>query len=198
MSARVAGVLLVCLNLGGTAVVWAQGAQTQLVSRPKPAVQAAQQPSFEALGISLDRVKSALEAEPAGRLKIQEDQPTFRVTIVEKRKVWLPDYVESLKFKWEPIPTGGLYFHEFINMVTPPQARPYGAFDARELVQVVGTSLVASLMTMGLQRAGGYMREPWYTRQEALAREEVRRELEAFLKAHPEAPRPAWWFESVR
>jgi hypothetical protein len=42
------------------------------------------------------------------------------------------------------------------------------------------------------------MQESWYRRQEALAREEVRRELEAFLKAHPEAPRPVWWFDSVR
>jgi len=198
MNAPVAGVLLVCVSLVGTAVVSAQDTQSQQAPPLKPVAQAAKNPPPDFLGVSLDRVKSALEQELPGQLKIREDQPTFRVQIVEKRRSWLPDYVESLKFEWQPVPSGGRDHYEFINMVTPPQARPYGALNARELAQVAATSLVTALMTMGMQRAGGYARESRYHRQEAQVREQVRRELEAFLKAHPDAPRPVWWLETIR
>jgi hypothetical protein len=152
----------------------------------------------EALGVSFDRVKTALDRSQDPLFAIPEGQPTFRVRIVEKQKPWVPDFRASLKIPWQPVPNLGINQYEIMNMITPPQAQPYGAFNSRELPQVMATSLVTSLMMYGLQKAGGYMRDSWYKGQEQQARDQVRRELEEFLRAHPEAPKPLWWFDIRR
>ncbi len=155
-------------------------------------------PSPEALGVSLDRVKFALEQSQPAQLKIQPDTPTFRVQVIERRRFILPESAEGLKIGWAPVPSGGLDYYEFMKMVTPPQAQPFAAFSSSQLPEVLATSLVASLMLYGLQKAGGYLHEASVDHKAEQMREDVKRELIQYLLAHPELPRPAWWTSDIR
>jgi hypothetical protein len=190
MATRIAWGLLACLSLAGSADVWAQSSDQATQAPPKVETQPARKPTPEQLGVSFDRVKAALERELGPALRISSDQPTFRVEIIEKRKPFLPDFTEGLKIDWQPVTATGLYHDEFMSMVTPPQARPYGAFVNGELVQVALTSVLNSLLMSGARSLIDSGRDAWQARVEQAIREQVRREFEDFLKAHPEAPRP--------
>jgi hypothetical protein len=197
MRTRITGAAVLFLTVVGPGQVWARAAQPQ---QPLEAADSQQssKPTPDELGISLERVKFALEQVQPPPLKIALDPPTFRVRIIEKYRGVLPDFMDTLKFPWEPIPKGGLAAYEFMNMVTPPQARPYGAFNSGELAQVAATSLVSALIMYGLKQGGSYLHDRYRDRVEAQIREEVKRELEEFLLQHPEAPRPSWWTGAIR
>ena len=198
MATRIAWGMIACLSLAGAADLWAQPVDQATQVPPTTQAQPARPPSPEEFGVSLDRVKFALGRELRPLLKISPDQPTFRIEIIEKRKPFLPDLAESLKIAWQPVTTTGLYYDEFMSMVTPPQARPYGAFQNGELVQVALTSVLNSLLMSGARSLITSGRDAWQARVEQAIREQVRREFEDFLKAHPEAPRPVRWIPPVQ
>jgi hypothetical protein len=183
--------------MAGPADLWAGAAQSQ---QPKPAAesQGDRQPTPDDLGVSLDRVRFALAQTALPPLKIAPDTPTFRVQIVEKPPFTLPSFIETMKTPRQWVPSGGVANYEFMNMVTPPQARPYGAFNSGELAQVAATSLVSALLMYGLKRAAGYVYDQYQAGVEARAREDVKRELEEFLIEHPNAPKPTWWTGTIK
>ena len=179
-----------CLTLAGPASLWAQSADQPRQVPPQAPAQQTSKPASDPPGISLARVKFALQHDAPPVLRISPDQPTFRVDIVEKAKPWLPEFTESLKIEWAPVTNTGRDYDEFMAMVTPPQARPYGAFVNGDLVQVVLTSFVNSLLMSGARSLVSSGRDAWRSRVELAIREQVAREFDDFLKAHPEAPRP--------
>lgn len=197
MRTRTAGVLVIVLSMAAPTDLWAGAAQSQ---QPKPAAESPedQQPTPGDLGVSLDRVKFALAQTALPKLKIVPDTPTFRVQVIEKRPINLPPFIETLKIPRQWVPSGGIANYEFMNMVTPPLARPYAAFNSGELAQVVATSLVSALIMYGLRQGAGYVRD-WYRESlEARTREDVQRELEEFLLEHPNAPKPTWWTGTIK
>ncbi len=204
MKACFACVVVLGLSLIGPRGVSAQ--TTQAAQRPQgppakpdPADPAdSKLPTPEALGVSLDRVKFALEQTQPPQITIEPNAPTFRIQVIERRKFILPEFAEGLKIGWAPVPSGGLDYYEFMKMVTPPQAQPFGAFSSSQLPQIMATSLVASLMLYGLQKAGGYLHEASVNHEAEQMREDVKRELIQYLLAHPELPRPAWWTSDIR
>jgi hypothetical protein len=190
MGWRSIGWLFVCLTLSEPALSRAEAGQPEQTPRPTEA-QAQKTPPAGDPVVSMDRIKEQLGRDQP--LKIDLNQPVFRVDIIGRHRPLLKDFVEGLKFDWEPIPAGGRDYYEFMTMVTPPQARPYGAFVNGELAQVAATSFANALLQTGLFRAVNIARDAWRERQEEQARELVRRELEAYLQAHPEAARPIRW-----
>jgi hypothetical protein len=192
-----AGAAVLALSMAAPVDLWAGPAQSQ---QPEPATksQDAGQPTPGDLGVSLERVKFALGQAAPLRLRIVPDAPTFRVQVIEKRPFSLPSFRETLKIPRQPIPSGGIANYEFMNMVTPPQARPYGAFNSGELAQVAATSLISSLIMYGLKQAAGYAFDQYRQSVEARTREEVRHELEEFLIEHPNAPKPTWWTGTIK
>jgi hypothetical protein len=110
--------------------------------------------------------------------------PTFRVTIEARRKPILPDFQETLKQPWQaPIP-GGIHNKEILDMITPPEARPYGAFVNQDLLEVAITTFLQQLgmraAGRGLSSVGDALRD-W---REEQIRREVEEELAAFKRAN--------------
>jgi hypothetical protein len=199
MHTRIAGALLLGLSLTGPVGVWAQDVQLQQASPPAIRSQSPTRPSPDELGVSLDRIKFALGQAQPPQLKLELEQPTFRIQIIEKHKPWLlPEFSESLRTPWAPVPSGGLTYYEFMKMVTLPQLQPYGAFSSGELALVAATTIVTSLIIYGLQHGVRDMRETSRERQIAEIREQVRKELEDFLRANPDAPKPTWWTATIK
>ena len=155
MRTRFACAAVLALSVAGPADLRAGVAQSQ---QPKPAAESEEvgQSTPGDLGVSLNRVKFALAQAALPRLKIVPDAPTFRVQVIEKRPFSLPSFIESLNIPRQPVPSGGIANYEFMNMVTPPLARPYAAFNSGEFAQVVATSLISSLMVRA--ETGGRLR----------------------------------------
>lgn len=189
MGGRAAGILALGLTLFVAVAAQAQEPPAQQDPARLPPLQ---------FGVSLDRIKAGLEQLQPAPLKILPDQPTFRIDIVERRRFRQPAFADTLKSRWQPVPSGGIDHYEIMNMITPPEARPYAGFNSTELAQVMATSLVTALIVKGLQRAAGYTGTAWRERNERAARDQVRRELEEFLFANPDAPRPIWWIGTIR
>jgi hypothetical protein len=197
MRTRIAAAAVLALSVAGPGDLWAAAAQSQ---QQPPATESHEvgQPTPEDLGVSLDRVKFALARLPRHLLKINPDTPTFRVQIIEKRPITVPSFTETLKVPRQWVPSGGIANYEFMNMVTPPQARPYGAFNSGELAQVAATSLVSALIMYGLQQGAGYVHDRYRSYVEARTREDVKREFEEYLFEHPSAPKPTWWTGTIK
>ncbi len=178
------------LSLAWSAEVRAQAGGEPAQPPPAPEAQPAAAPSPDTLGLSFDRIKAALERESPRTLRIKPDQPTFHIRVIEKRKPFMPDFSETLKFSPGPVPNGGPYMYEFLRMVAPPEARPYGAFTNGELAQVALTSILSALAMRGAGSLIEKRRNAERLRTEQTIRGQVDREFEEYLKAHPEAPRP--------
>jgi hypothetical protein len=173
-----AGVLVVYV------ISWsaAAGAQTTGAPAQRPSTQqeapAADTPiNVEALPISLERIGEGLERAPV--IDLEALRPTFRVQIVGARPRW------TLGIDWlgteEGIkpPAGTPWHNQYLNMVTPPQARSFGAFEGTDLLQVVGTSFVQALAA-GL--VTGKIKSAVQARRERRAREEVDAAIAAWKK----------------
>jgi hypothetical protein len=156
---------------------------------PAPATE--QRPGSEVqLPVSLDRIKRELgEAPPppAPSLKIGE-LPTFRVTVYGRRKPILPDFSASLKQEWQPIVPGGIHNLEVMNMITPPQARPFAAHINGDLAQVAASALVNALLGRAMLTGYHAARKGWRNHREQQVHDEVAAELAAFLLANPQPP----------
>ena len=120
------------------------------------------------LPVSLDRIRAALERAPQSRLKLPA-QPTFSITI-EARSLRIEDLLDLEELARNPtVPTSATH-REFLAMVTPPEARQFGAFDADELAVVAATSLATGL---ALGTLPSLIKDALRRRQEAQAKREV-------------------------
>jgi hypothetical protein len=101
------------------------------------------------LPISVSRIGRQL-SRPA---PISEEitRPMFRIDIVERRAKWfseiewLPETDRRL-----PMPPGPAWHREFMDMVTPQTARPFGQVTGWDLLQLSATSLVEGMTTKSL------------------------------------------------
>jgi hypothetical protein len=89
------------------------------------------------LPVSLDRIQRALAA-PAP-LELKEQHPIFRLEVFG-RKPTLEDLLGE-KFWFGPTPYGGMTHREFMDMVTPKEAQPFGSVTGKYLVADVALSL---------------------------------------------------------
>jgi len=89
------------------------------------------------LPVSLDRIQRALAA-PAP-LELKEQHPIFRLEVFG-RKPTLEDVLGE-KFWFGPTPYGGMTHREFMDMVTPKEAQPFGSVTGKYLVADVALSL---------------------------------------------------------
>jgi hypothetical protein len=167
---------------------------------PPPATQSrdSRKPTPDELGVSLDRVKFALAQAQPPQLRIKPGAPTFRVQIVERQRPWLLNFQESLKTPWAPVPSGGSDYYEFMKMVMPPQAQPFGAFSSSELPMAIAESYIAAVWIYGITQAVGSLRDAYRGHVKTQAHDDVRREFEEFLRTHPDAPRPVWWPGAIK
>jgi hypothetical protein len=198
MRTRAAGVLVLGVSLAGAAEARAQAAQSG--QEPPPATQSreSRKPTPEELGVSLDRVRFALEQAQLPQLKFSPGTPTFRVQILERHRPWLLDFQASLKIPWAPVPSGGSDYYEFMKMVMPPQTQPFGAFSSSELPVAIAESYVVAAWIYGIKQAVGSLRDAYRGHVNTQAQDDVRREFEEFLRTHPDAPRPIWWTGTIK
>lgn len=138
-------VLMLCLWLVSTADAFAQqpaGSSAGEARTDTPPVR------VEELPISVERIQQELERAPA--LDTVPSRPIFRLEVFGDRTRLL-DPIEWLPPEQRAIRSNGPLWHdEYLAMVTPPQARLYGAFSPGELAQVTATSLVQALATRGI------------------------------------------------
>ncbi len=175
-------VVLVLILVAGPA---SAGQQAQAPPAQKPV--AASPSDASQIPVSIDDIKKGLEEPPqTKKLNLTPVQPTFTVHVYGDRPLLVP-FKDTLKQPWEPIPPGGIEAYEFLNMVTPPQARPYGAFNSGELAQVALTSLLASLGMREIGKGVQSAEKAARARAEVDARAEIEGELAALKAANAAA-----------
>jgi len=106
---------------------------------PQPAAPSSTTTTSESaqLPVSLDRIQRALAAPPP--LELKEQHPIFRLEVFG-RKPTLEDLLGE-KFWFGPTPYGGMTHREFMDMVTPKEAQPFGSVTGKYLVADVALSL---------------------------------------------------------
>jgi hypothetical protein len=106
---------------------------------PQPAAPSSTTTASESaqLPVSLDRIQRALAAPPP--LELKEQHPIFRLEVFG-RKPTLEDLLGE-KFWFGPTPYGGMTHREFMDMVTPKEAQPFGSVTGKYLVADVALSL---------------------------------------------------------
>jgi len=156
----------------------AQGAAQPLESERPEAI-------IDRLPISLEAIRSGIERAPEAPSALRIGQlPTFRMTIYGQRRQLLPDFQETLRQPWQaPIP-GGIHNKEVLDMITPPEARSFGAFTNGDLAEVAGTALVSGLAARALYNGYTAVKGALRSWQEERIRREVEAELEAFKRAN--------------
>jgi hypothetical protein len=155
--------------------------------QPAPATTSAATPasteSPAQLPVSLDRIQRAL-AEPAP-LELKEQHPVFRLEVFG-RKPTLEDILGE-KFWFGPTPYGGMTHKEFLDMVTPKEAQPFGAFSGKYLVAETALSLMEQ---WALKTAIRKYQDAHDAREREAARKEVLDALAALEKARRDAGLP--------
>lgn len=146
-------------------------------SQAPPPDEAADPQTAGELPVSLERIRRGLERDdtllraagesrhPIFRIDVDAELPSFSAFIGED---------ESLS---SPAPWGGMTHNEFLTMVTPPQARSYGAFTNGDLLQVLATSILGSYAMGGATALLGRVPDVIRQGREAAARREVQRTL---------------------
>jgi hypothetical protein len=162
------------------------GVASVLAGAPAGAQQGQPSPTADAptaaLPVSLARIRQALEQAPVERLKGLNEQPTFKVEIQEHQK--FQDLLSTLDFKSGPVPPGGLYAYEMLQLTTPKIFQPYAVFNQRELLVIALENLLGKyLFGHVIENISDAER----ARAEQAAREEVDRALAKFLAAHPDS-----------
>jgi hypothetical protein len=140
-------------------------------------------PTSEELPVSLDRIQRALSGPPPIQLK--EQHPVFRLEVFG-RKPTLEDVLGE-KFWFGPTPYGGMTHKEFLDMVTPKEAQPFGAFSGRYLVAETALALVEQWALKSAIRKFQSARDE---HEREAARKEVLDALAALEKARREAGLP--------
>jgi hypothetical protein len=136
------------------------------------------------LPVSVDRIRKALEQQPAQPLLKLPEQPTFKIAVQERNR--LQDLLSTLDFKGGPTPAGGLYAAEMQRVMFPsvsnPLVQPYSAFNQPELLTVIIENLVGKYL---IGKAFGAITAGDRARAEAAAREEVRQTIAQYCAGQP-------------
>jgi hypothetical protein len=182
--------LLACATASAQTSGTRQPAQgTNAAATAKPSV------NVDALPISLARISDALQKPPT--LELGATRPTFRVQIFGTRPRWTTaiDWLGTADGRRPP--AGTPWHTQFLDLVTPPEARGFGAFTGTDLLQVMATSLAQGL---GAAAVIGKIKSTVKERRERNAREEVdaaiaawrqERDAAAARAAAPAAAAPA-------
>jgi len=165
-----AATLVVSLGWPGTGL-----AQSATSPSPPPAVDTDQLP------ISVDRIQQQLEHPPA--INLDAVRPNFRAEVIEKRPQWWGEIDWLGEQPRLPQPTTPRWHDEFLNMVTPPQARLYGQSNNGDLAQLVATSMVQAIVTRALVAK---VRNASENRHKREAQQEVDDALAAWQKQQEE------------
>jgi hypothetical protein len=155
------------------------GASAQAVDAPPPPSRPSPPPdvNVDALPLSLDRIAERLEQPPA--LRLDTTRPTFRVQIYGQRQRWLGDIDWLGTADGRRPPVGVPWHDQFLNMVTPEQARSFGAFEGTDLLQVMATSFLQGFAT---ETVVGAIKGAIRDRRERQAKEEVDAAIAAWKK----------------
>jgi hypothetical protein len=141
-------------------------------------------PTKPDLPVSLDRIRKALEQQPAQPLLRLPDTPTFRIEVQERNR--LQELLSTLDFKGGPTPAGGLYAAEMQRVMFPsvsnPLVQPYAAFSQPELLTIIIENLVGKYL---IGKAFGAISAAERERAEAAAREEVRQTIAQYCAGQP-------------
>jgi hypothetical protein len=183
---RVVAMLVLGSWLGAPAV-WAQDRRP-----PSPPAVPAPPASPSAvdvseLPISVPRIERQLSRPSPITTEIT--RPMFRLGIVEKRPKWfseiewLPESDQRL-----PMPTGPAWHRDFLSMVTPQQALPFGQSTGWDLAQLMATSLVQGMVTNSVVHK---VKKSAAERRASAARAEVDAAIEAWKQERNTAGQPA-------
>jgi hypothetical protein len=136
---RFLGMLALGLWLGLCANARAQDAPASATEPPRPASQAPADVDVSELPISVDRIERQLERPSPITLDVT--RPMFRLEIVESRPKWFAD-IEWLPERDPhlPMPSGTAWNRDYLAMVTPQMARPFGQASGWDLLQLIATS----------------------------------------------------------
>ena len=169
-------IVLLSLTLQNPPQTSPQQTATQKPEAQKPKVD----PGIE-LPVDLDRIQRALAKTPMLRFDTQ-NRPVFRVQVFGDK----PTIDEILGPGWQtgPVPYGSMTHQEFLNMVTPTEARGYAGFTNKEGMTVAATSLA---LQWTLQKAIRKYKDTNDARQREAARREVLDALNALEEARAKA-----------
>jgi hypothetical protein len=156
----------------GTPAPEAPGAEAgQTASKPDSAEEAGE----VELPVSLDRIRRRAADERATVFTLPEREiPTFAIE-VERRVPTFWDFVQPGELDPGPIGPSSPYHTEMMNLITPPVARPYGAFTGGNLLLVALQSLFTGYVG---QQVPGWIEEAMRAQREAEARREVQAVVE--------------------
>lgn len=159
--------------------------QSTTAAQQPPAGRDAASQQSDDLGVSLDRIRRGLARSPSGIF--DPDRPTFQVYI-EGRLPTFSEFYVGETFGGGPagwVPRGHL---EYLDMVTPREAQPFGAFTGTDLLligaQSLASGLVANALFNTIPRA---IREGRRSRQEEEARREVQEVLAELARRQAQA-----------
>jgi hypothetical protein len=149
----------------------------------QPASPAPQTGASTDLPVSLDRIQRALSAPPA--IDLKEQHPVFRLEVYG-RKPTLEDILGE-RFWIGPTPYGGMTHQEFLDMVTPKLAQPFGGFSGKYLVAETALALSEQ---WALKQAIKKYQGALSNHEREAARKEVLDALAALEKARRDAGLP--------
>lgn len=122
----------------------------------------------------LDRIRRELARPDTLRAQFGDDgRVVFRVE-VEGQLPRFADFIGRDESLVGTTPFGSMTHSDFVSMVTPPQARSFGAFTNGDLLQVLGTSLAAAFAINGAVRTADAFKSWWSGREVKSAREEIK------------------------
>jgi hypothetical protein len=162
-----------------------------LVSAGPAAAQAtppAPEPAASELPVSIDRIREALARTPETRITMP--RPPDFVVEMDGRLPRIEDFITNESLRSTAALTAAVTHQEFLSMVTPPEARSFGAFSPSELAVVAATSIGFAYAASTLP---GLVRQAWRDRQTEKARKEVQAvlaELERNNRARASADPP--------
>lgn len=173
---------LIPLSLALLALAAGAGAQTApaapRATAPAAASASPGEPPDADLPVSLDRIRRGLSRQDTlASAAAQQWRPMFRVEVDGE----LPSFSafigegESLT---GPSPWGSMTHSDFLQMVTPPQARSFGASTNSDLLQVLATSLLSGFAVQGVMSAVQAVPDIIRRGREAAARREVQQVLQ--------------------
>jgi hypothetical protein len=168
---------IVCLLSCAPAVAQTAAPATAPQQQQLPPPPSAPTIRVDALPISVDRIAEQLQHPPVLQLAI--NGPIFRVRIFGARPRWLGDIDWLGVAEGGKPPVGTPWRDQYLNMVTPPEARSFGAFTGTDLLQVVATSFAQGAATGAIV---GKVKEALHDRRERQAREEVDAAIAAWKK----------------
>ncbi len=152
------------------------------VASPTKDAQEAAQPN---LPVSLDRIRKALEQQPAQPLLRLPETPTFKIEVRERNRI--QELLATLDFRGGPTPAGGLYAAEMQRVMFPsvsnPLTQPYAAFNQPELLTIIIENLVGKYL---IGKAFGALTGAERERAEAAAREDVRQTIAQYCAGQPD------------